>query len=346
VSEAMLDRPMGGAEVPLGADVLGVPGPGLEPAPIRGERAAGDPGQPANPRRRRHMDEATALRNLPRGDLSPFQRAVRYWFSRMLATVSMKGWLNVSVVNPERFSREPALYVFNHLSWMDTALVIAVLPSTPRPYMYGPKEANIHKGGRNRFMWWTGIPVPFSPNKDDMLTSVKRAQAVFDSGGVLAIAAEGAIHVHEGDLLPFQEGAAYLALRAGVPIVPLAITGTSWAPFRGRVFVRVGLPIETGERPTRDAVARYTAIAWHALRAMVADDRDRPRPGLIGRLFTDMFNDWGPGGRAAATLVRGPDPAEVPYGPGAETVPATATAATPAAVADHVAEGDATTSPA
>ena len=322
MSEAMLDRPMGGAEVPLGADVLGLPGPGLEPAPIQGERAAGDPGQPANPRRRRHMDEATALRNLPRGDLSPFQRAVRYWFSRMLATVSMKGWLNVSVVNPERFSREPALYVFNHLSWMDTALVIAVLPSTPRPYMYGPKEANIHKGGRNRFMWWTGIPVPFSPNKDDMLTSVKRAQAVFDSGGVLAIAAEGAIHVHEGDLLPFQEGAAYLALRAGVPIVPLAITGTSWAPFRGRVLVRVGLPIETGERPTREAVARYTAIAWHALRAMVAEDRDRPPPGVIGRWFTDMFNDWGPGGRAAATLRYGPNPADVPYGPGGPTTAA------------------------
>jgi hypothetical protein len=80
---------------------------------------------------------------------------------------------------------------------------------------------------------------------------------------------------------------------------------------------------------------------------MVADDRDLPRPGLIGRLFTDMFNDWGPGGRAAATLVRGPDPADVPYGKGAETPPATATAtATAAAAGDHVAAGGATTGPA
>jgi 1-acyl-sn-glycerol-3-phosphate acyltransferase len=170
----------------------------------------------------------------------------------------------------------------------------------------------LQKGLRNRFMWWTTIPIPFSPLKDDLLTSVRRAQAVFDSGASLAISAEGRIHIHEGDLLPFEEGAAYLALRAGVPIVPVAITGTSWAHFRGRVLVRIGEPIPTGERPTRHVVARYTALAWHRLRAMVADDRDLQVPGLISRWFTDLFNDWGPGGRPAATKIHGPDPADVP----------------------------------
>jgi len=327
VSEAMLDRSMGGAEAPVGAEATfataaTAPTAATEPIPERARQDASEASpchsQPDNPRRRRHMDEATALRNLPRGDLSPFQRSFRHWFTRTLASVGVKLWFRVEVVNPEAFAREPALYVFNHLSWMDTPIVVTVIPSQPRLYMYGPKEADIHKGGRNRFMWWTGIPIPFRPNKDDMLTSVKRAQAVFDSGGVLAIAAEGAIHVHEGDLLPFQEGAAYLALRAGVPIVPLAITGSSWARFRGRVLIRIGAPIETGERPTREAVARYTALAWHALRALVADDRDLPRPGPISRWLTDMFNDWGPGGRAAATLMHGPDPKDVPYGPSSE----------------------------
>jgi 1-acyl-sn-glycerol-3-phosphate acyltransferase len=259
------------------------------------------------------MDEASAVRHLPRGDLSELQRAFRHWFSRVLARSVMKTWFRITVVNPEGFLREPGLYAFNHLSWMDTLLVIAVMPTKPRLYMYGPKQADIRSGGRNRFMWWTGIPIPFSPNKDDMLTSVKRAQAVFDSGGVLAIAAEGAIHVHEGDLLPFEEGAAYLALRAGVPIVPLAITGTSWAHFRGRVVVRLGEPIQTEGRPTREAVARYTARTWHALRAMVANDRALPPPGPIGRWLTDLFNDWGPGGREAASRIHGPDPADVPY---------------------------------
>jgi 1-acyl-sn-glycerol-3-phosphate acyltransferase len=324
VSEALLNGPMGGADATLGAEALGAVEPELARDPIAQNGPSGG-APPENPHRRRHMDQATAIRNLPRGDLSEFQRGFRHWFSRMLAHSIVRTWFRVTVVHPERFLAEPALYAFNHLSWIDTALMISVFPKQPRLYMYGPKQADIHDGGRNRFMWWTGIPVPFSPYKSDMLTSVKRAQAVFDSGGVLAIAPEGTIHVHEGDLMPFEEGAAYLAIRAGVPIVPVAITGTSWARFRAPVLVRRGEPIQPEGRPTREAVARYTALTWHALKSMVAEDRDPPRPGFIGRWFTDWFNDWGPGGRAAATLRRGPDPADVPYGPATGTdVPASA----------------------
>lgn len=294
MSEATLDPPIGSAgELGGVSDLL----PGQEPG------------------RRRDIDVALATRGLPRGELSPFQRWFRHWFSRTLAKLLMRTWFGIKVVGGERFLDEPAMYVFNHLSWMDPLVMLATFPSQPRLHFYGPKETDLRKGGRNRFMWWTGVPIPFSPLKDDLLTSVRRAQAVFDSGANLAISAEGSIHVHEGDLLAFQEGAAYLALRAGVPIVPVAITGTSWAYFRGRVEVRIGEAIRTGERPTRQAIARYTALTWHALRALVDGDRDRPPPGRIGRKVTDLFNDWGPGGRAAATLAHGPDPADVPIPP-------------------------------
>jgi 1-acyl-sn-glycerol-3-phosphate acyltransferase len=164
-------------------------------------------------------------------------------------------------------------------------------------------------------MWWFGICVPFSPLKDDLLTSVRWVQAVFDTGAALAISGEGTIHVHEGDLLAFEEGPAYLALRGGVPMIPVAITGTSWARFRGRVTVRIGDPIEVSGRPTRQAIAHYTARTWHAIRAMVDGDRDRLPPSRFERWVTDLFNDWGPGGRAAATHRRGPDPADVPIPP-------------------------------
>ncbi len=304
MSEATFERPVGTAEDLIPAD-------GAKPAD------AGVPGGPITPirRHRRSIDPAVAARSLPRGELSPFQRSFRHWFSRTVAALAMKGWFRLTLVGREHILREPALYVFNHLSWMDPLLMLATFPSRPRLHFYGPKELDLRKGGRNRFMWWTGIAVPFSPDKDDLLTSVRRAQAVFDSGASLAISAEGSIHIHEGDLLPFEEGAAYLALRAGVPIVPVAITGSSWAHFRGRVLVRIGEPIPTGARPTRLVVARYTALTWHAIRSMVDGDRNLPVPGPIGRWLTDMFNDWGPGGRAAASQRRGPDPGAVPIPP-------------------------------
>lgn len=302
MSEAMLDRSM-----PSVGEVARAPETPLVPD-------AGWTSDAGTPTRResRGVDRAAATRALPRGELSPFQRWFRHWFSRTVSALVMKTWFRVRVEGAERFATEPALYVFNHLSWMDPLLLLATFPSHPRLHFYGPKEENLLVGGRNRFMWWTTIPVPFSPHKDDLLTSVRRAQAVFDSGAALAISAEGSIHVHEGDLLPFEEGAAYLALRAGVPIVPVAITGTSWAHFRGRVTVRIGEPIPTGPRPTRQVVAHYTALTWHRLRAMVDGDPDLPVPGRLERHLTDMFNDWGPGGREAATRRHGPDPATVP----------------------------------
>ena len=308
MSDAALERAIGDELVPPD---MARPSAGVRPGPS--DASATPPGSEGSGER--IVDRSSAIRGLPRGELSPFQRWFRHWFSRTVSTILMKGWFRVTMVGRERILPEPAMYVFNHLSWMDPLVMLATFPSQPRLHFYGPKEVDLQKGIRNRFMWWTTIPVPFSPHKDDLLTSVRRAQAVFDSGASLAISGEGRIHVHEGDLLPFEEGAAYLALRAGVPIVPVAITGTSWAHFRGRVLIRIGEPIPTGPRPTRQVIDRYTALAWHRLQAMVADDRDLPVPGPIERWYTDLINDWGPGGRPAATMLRGPDPADVPIPP-------------------------------
>jgi 1-acyl-sn-glycerol-3-phosphate acyltransferase len=292
LSEAALDRAIGGAERARPAD-----------------RAAAARSPARHPRT---IDPESATRNLPRGDISRFQRSFRHWFARTVSVVAMKPYFRIEIVGAERLGHGPAVYCFNHLSWMDPLIMLAIFPTQPRLHFYGPKQPNLRKGGRNRFMWWLGLCVPFSPHKNDLLTSVKWVQAVFDTGGALAISGEGTIHVHEGDLLPFEEGPAYFALRGGVPLVPVAITGTSWARFRGVVRVRIGEPIPTGERPTRQAIANLTARAWHAIRAMVDGDRDLEPPSRLGRWITDLFNDWGPGGRAAATKLHGPDPADVP----------------------------------
>jgi 1-acyl-sn-glycerol-3-phosphate acyltransferase len=302
----------------LGAvDAIGVAEPLGSTDPVAAPDAARQQvGEATAPALRRPIDPVLAAKGLPRGDLGRFQRWFRHRFSWTIATILMKGWFRITVVDRERLLDGPGVYAFNHLSWMDPLLLVAILPKDPRVYFYGPKQEDLQKGGRNRFMWWTGIPIPFSPTKDDLRTSIRRSQAVFDTGGVLCIAPEGTIHVHEGDLLEFEEGAAYIALRAGVPIVPIAITGISQAFFRGRVLVRVGERIETaGVRPTRQNVARFSALTWHAIRSMVEGDRDLPRPGRLGRYLTDLFNDWGPGGRAAASQRRGPDPADVPIPP-------------------------------
>jgi len=59
-----------------------------------------------------------------------------------------------------------------------------------------------------------------------------------------------------GKVEPFQNGAAFLAIRAGVPIVPLAVRDMHYLfiPGKHKIQVRIGKPIilEEGLRPTKE----------------------------------------------------------------------------------------------
>ncbi len=118
---------------------------------------------------------------------------------------------------------------------------------------------------------------------------------------MVAIAGEGRIHVRESELLPLSEGAAYFALRSGVPLVPIAINGTSWLRFGGRVRIRVGEPIAAEGRPTRETRRRCDDPAVDGPpRRWSPTPRTCRSPGRFGRWLTERFNDWPEGSRAAA----------------------------------------------
>ncbi len=74
--------------------------------------------------------------------------------------------------------------------------------------------------------------MPFRPDKTGLIEITRRVQAIFARGDRIAIAPEGRIHAGERVVLPLDEGVAYFALRAGVPIVPVGIIGHGVAPLR------------------------------------------------------------------------------------------------------------------
>ncbi|MFL5652004.1 MAG: lysophospholipid acyltransferase family protein [Chloroflexota bacterium] len=242
---------------------------------------------------------------LPGPEVSPWRRTVRYWMSRIVVSILTRGYLRVRRVDGPALPAGPAIYCFNHMSWADPFVLMALLPYRPRLWFFGPKEEDMGVGGRNRVMTWTGSAIPYKPGKNDLLEATRRVGAVIASGGVVAIAGEGRIHGRENEILPLSEGAAYFAMRSRVPLVPIAIHGTSWLRFGGHVSVAVGEAIRLEGRPNRASLGEATDRLTAALTALVADSPEVKRPGRIGRWLTERFNDWPEGSRAAALAASG-----------------------------------------
>ena len=249
--------------------------------------------------------------------IASVRRTVRYAIAMGASWLLVRALFRVRIEGLERLPAGPALLCFNHQSWLDPFVLMAALPWRPRLYFFGPREADMSRGTRNRLMIWTGTAIPFRPDKDDLIGVTRRVAAILAAGNVVAIAGEGRIHAGERELLPLDEGAAFFAIRSGVPLVPVAVNGTSWLVFGRRLRVQVGEPIATTGRPTREAVAELRRVGWTALHDLVADFPD-PVPPATGSLWyrlTELFNEWPDGTRPA---------------PSSSAAPATGSAAGPA----------------
>jgi 1-acyl-sn-glycerol-3-phosphate acyltransferase len=102
--------------------------------------------------------------------------------------------------------------------------------------------------------WYLGrsgqMPIDLE-NPHATLSSLGGAVKALRAGMPLFVFPEGG-RTSDGELRPFQSGAAYLAIRAQVPIVPIALSGVyDLLPIHTKHFypcqltVRVGEPIET-----------------------------------------------------------------------------------------------------
>jgi len=184
----------------------------------------------------------------------------------------------------------PFVLCFSHPSWLDPFLLASHWPHHQTLFIFGPKEEDMNSGRRNALIRWTHMAVPFRPSKGDLLDTTRRATSVLKAGYVLAVAGEGRLSDREGAIVPLEDGPAFFALRAGVPIVPMAIIGDRWLSFGKTVTMRVGpvVPL-AGRRADRDGVASLTAQVQTALEALLMGVEEGPPPGRFGRWMTDVL---------------------------------------------------------
>jgi len=159
----------------------------------------------------------------------------------------MVGWIithlfRVSVTGIENIPRPPYIIAANHQAWYDPAFIIPIFPERPLIYTMAKRETVFNRAWKRRLLPLIGV-FPISPNKGELdEQGLRTVYQVLERGGVILMFPEGRYSRGRG-LRPLKNGIGYFALQAGVPISPVAVSGTNslW-PFR-RIDVSVGAPI-------------------------------------------------------------------------------------------------------
>jgi 1-acyl-sn-glycerol-3-phosphate acyltransferase len=104
-------------------------------------------------------------------------------------------------------------------------------------------------------------------------------------GGAIAIFPEGNYGPKEGELLPFKKGFAHFAIKAKVPVVPVALSGTKDLWFRKRIRVVVGKSLLTEGRDP----ASLTEAAFEAITNLMPAYSEPPGRKPLRRQLTHLF---------------------------------------------------------
>ncbi len=191
------------------------------------------------------------LTSLPR--LTPARRIFRALMHVLLRTISFF-CLKPTLRGLENFPKHgPALVVMNHLGDADAALLAAALPFAPEALGKIELYSFPIVG---KLMTWYGIIWLHRGQPDRR--AMRAALQGLAEGRIVIIAPEGR-YSSIGGLEPAGNGAAFLALRADVPIIPVALTGTEntrvygylhrWR--RAPVTLTVGAPFRLTNRADR-----------------------------------------------------------------------------------------------
>lgn len=207
------------------------------------------------------------------------QHRVAAAWGRMVLAICM---VKVKVIGAEKL--DPGLnYVFcsNHFSLIDTPLMFGAMP---REFRILARD-NLWK---IPFLGWHlrragHLPVQ-RENPREAVRNIALAAEKIQSGFSILLFPEGG-RTREDHMRPFKTGVAHIAIKAGVPVVPMAIVGTreilppaSSHLHPGTAKLIVGDPIPTGGLKNRDAV-EFTRRVQAAVAALFEGARSQPRPG-------------------------------------------------------------------
>jgi 1-acyl-sn-glycerol-3-phosphate acyltransferase len=175
--------------------------------------------------------------------------------------------------------------IANHLNWLDEFALLMLLPVEPRLHFLANPTILVTR----KLQWFlvrsTGGFVPVVQERHGDPTLFRHVDRCLEIGGSVAIFPEGNYGPAEGRLLPFKKGFAHFAIKAQVPVVPVALSGTKDLWFRKRIRVVIGEPMQTaGQDPES-----LTAAAFQRITELMPAYQEQGGRKLLRRRLTNLF---------------------------------------------------------
>lgn len=219
-----------------------------------------DRGQKTSPYRR------MAKINMDKNFLPPLILQKIIWVPTRLM-LAIFGRLEVSGLDNLNTLSKPVIFACNHSSEIDPFMVPASLPFFTRfsPIFYATKEMKFYDGrGWRKYLfggWFIKLWGGYTTHTGlrDYQKSLSPHINILLYGGSFCIFPEGGI-TKDGHLQPARGGMAYLAERAGCPIVPVAVSGVYGMSvtdfFFGGLFGKNKIRINFGKAVTQEELNR------------------------------------------------------------------------------------------
>lgn len=182
---------------------------------------------------------------------NPTARIARGVIQELALLPALRLWAHPTVRGRERLEHlpQPAVVVANHVSHLDTSIIIDALPLAWRDRLAVGAAADYFFAGPSR-AGVAALAIGAFPVERRRLsaTSARLAVRLAEEGYNLILFPEGG-RSEDGWLQELKPGAAYVAARTGRPLVPMWITGTEHLlpkggrPRRGEVDILIGEPL-------------------------------------------------------------------------------------------------------
>jgi 1-acyl-sn-glycerol-3-phosphate acyltransferase len=225
---------------------------------------------------------------VPPADLLPVgpKATLAYRALRLVAVPLFHLLFRFQVSGRERIPRTGTYVVIgNHLGWMDAVTLSLFFPIEPRVHFLADPTGMM----RQPLLWAlvraTGglVPVDRAHHGDKGL--FRYVDHCLEIGGAIALFPEADFGPREGELLPFKKGFAHFAVDAGVPVVPIALSGTKDLWLGKTIALRVGDPIPSKDRTVEEVLA----LGEQAVAELLPPYREPPGRKLLRVWLTGLF---------------------------------------------------------